>query len=160
MLRERALTAIIRTLTFLRDFCICAANLGVRSAWVILIATRYGRRPRTVRMKRFNRNFTFRGNADKGVMSHFYKPGYRIVDTVDRPVRTIIDCGANIGDETVRFLHFHPEARIVAIEAEAANFDILTENLSGVRSVNLRRVCGPPGLDFGFAPRLPMRASR
>jgi FkbM family methyltransferase len=43
-------------------------------------------------------------------------------------VRRIVDAGANIGDETIRFRYFHPEATIIAIEPEVNNFRLLTQN--------------------------------
>lgn len=120
---------IARALTFWASFFICSANLGLRSAWTIFILARYNARPRTIWMKRLQRPFSFRGRDDRGVMSHFHKSGYRIIDTPQHRVRTIIDAGANIGDETVRFRHFHPDARIFAIEAEQGNFEYLQKNL-------------------------------
>ncbi|HVB81194.1 MAG TPA: FkbM family methyltransferase [Candidatus Binataceae bacterium] len=121
---------LTRGFAFAASLCVCAANLGLRSALVIFILTRHDARPRTIWLKCFGRPFTFRGRADKGVMSHFYKPGYRIRDRADRSIATIVDCGANIGDETVRFRHFHPKARIVAIEAAAQNFKLLQRNFA------------------------------
>lgn len=42
---------------------------------------------------------------------------------------TIVDAGANIGMASIFFANRYPEARIVAIEPEAENFKILTENI-------------------------------
>jgi hypothetical protein len=73
---------------------------------------------------KLRRRVCFRGKMG-GVLSHYYSPGYRILDTTTNPVRVIIDAGANIGDETLRFRHFHPEAEIVAIEPDSGNFAVL-----------------------------------
>jgi FkbM family methyltransferase len=43
-------------------------------------------------------------------------------------VQYIIDAGANIGDETLRFRHFHPQAAIVAVEPAAENYAVLARN--------------------------------
>ncbi|HSZ63756.1 MAG TPA: FkbM family methyltransferase [Terriglobales bacterium] len=43
--------------------------------------------------------------------------------------RTIVDAGANIGMASIFFANRYPEARIVAIEPEAGNFKMLTENI-------------------------------
>src|SRR3984893_1559612 len=43
--------------------------------------------------------------------------------------RTIVDAGANIGMASIYFAHKYPQAKIIAIEAEASNFDILTRNV-------------------------------
>jgi FkbM family methyltransferase len=70
------------------------------------------------------RAFNFSPIIDRGVMSHFYKKGYRIKGS---PL-LIFDVGANIGDETLRFRHFHPEALIVAIEPSRRNRELLQLN--------------------------------
>ncbi len=79
------------------------------------------------------RFFYFYPRSDKGVISHMYKPGYKIIGDV----KLIFDIGANIGDETLRFRHFNPKARIVAVEASARNYKLLSENFSGDDSVDL-----------------------
>ena len=122
---------IARLLRFLSNFFVCAENLGLASAWTIFVTSRFSALPTTIYMKRFERDFRFRGSADKGVMSHFYKPGYHIQDTPQSPIKSIIDCGANIGDETLRFRHFHRGAKIIALEAEAGNFELLQKNMDG-----------------------------
>jgi FkbM family methyltransferase len=43
--------------------------------------------------------------------------------------RTIVDAGANIGMASIYYTHRFPEARIIAIEAEASNFDVLVRNV-------------------------------
>ena len=124
----RVCEAAVRGLEFFANFVICAANLGFRTALSVFIAGRFSTTPRQVYLRGFGRSFTYRGYADKGVMSHFYRPGYRIVDTRQRSIKVIIDAGANIGDETVRFRYFYPQAKIIAIEAESNNFRILQSN--------------------------------
>lgn len=53
----------------------------------------------------------------------------------DRAFRTIVDCGSNIG-LTVRYLKAaYPDARIIAIEPDAGNFEMLLRNTSGVDGV-------------------------
>ena len=86
---------------------------------------------RTLRLKDNNGSifkFSFRGRIDQGVLSHFIKPGYYIQESLSQPVLTIIDCGANIGDETTRFRIHHKHAEIIAVEADPDNFKILKEN--------------------------------
>ncbi len=73
-------------------------------------------------------SFTFRGRTDQGVLSHLYKDGVRIVDSKSQPIRTILDCGANIGVETLRFRLHHPQAEIIAVEADPDNFALLAAN--------------------------------
>lgn len=49
---------------------------------------------------------------------------------VERAPATIIDAGANIGLASIFFANRFPEARIVAIEPEEGNFDILVKNVA------------------------------
>ncbi len=49
--------------------------------------------------------------------------------------RIIFDVGANIGMASIYFANRYPEARIVAVEAERSNFDLLARNVSPYRSV-------------------------
>lgn len=43
--------------------------------------------------------------------------------------RTIVDAGANIGMASIYFAHRYPEAKVIAIEAEASNFAMLSKNV-------------------------------
>jgi FkbM family methyltransferase len=43
--------------------------------------------------------------------------------------KTIVDAGANIGMASIYFAHRYPEAKIIAIEAEASNFAMLARNV-------------------------------
>jgi FkbM family methyltransferase len=59
----------------------------------------------------------------------------------------IVDCGANIGASSTYFRLVCPDARIVAIEPEAENFSLLSENtarFAEVRPVN-KAIASQPG---------------
>jgi FkbM family methyltransferase len=43
--------------------------------------------------------------------------------------RTIVDAGANIGMASLYFANTYPEARIIAIEPESSNFEVLVRNV-------------------------------
>jgi FkbM family methyltransferase len=43
--------------------------------------------------------------------------------------KTIVDAGANIGLASIYFTHRYPEAKIIAVEAEATNFAVLARNV-------------------------------
>ncbi|MDR3133656.1 MAG: FkbM family methyltransferase [Prevotellaceae bacterium] len=49
----------------------------------------------------------------------------------------IFDCGANIGLTTVFYANRFPEAKIIAVEPEAANFELLKKNTSSYPNVRL-----------------------
>ena len=106
-------------------------NFGLVSATRLFIYSRSKPIPSGVSLpvRRLRRSIVFRGKTDKGVLSHFFNLGYRIRDSAENPVRVIVDAGANIGVETLRFRHFHPDARIVAIEADSGNFAVLSRNV-------------------------------
>lgn len=79
--------------------------------------------------------FQFRGKKDLGVLSHFIKPGFRIEETSSYKIKTILDCGANIGDETMRFALHHPSAEIISVEADPENYKILNSNFQDVSRI-------------------------
>lgn len=77
------------------------------------------------------------------------------------PLRTIVDAGANIGLTSIFLANRYPDARIVAIEPEASNFELLKKNVApypNVVPVNAALWCRnepvnvvDPGLDkWGF----------
>jgi FkbM family methyltransferase len=82
----------------------------------------------SILLRRTGKPFTFRPHGDIGALSHFFTPNYRIEDTADRRIGVIIDGGANIGAESVRFAHFFPQARIISIELQRDNHAVLVEN--------------------------------
>jgi FkbM family methyltransferase len=49
----------------------------------------------------------------------------------------IFDCGANIGLTTVFYANRFPEAKIIAVEPEAANFELLEKNTASYPNVHL-----------------------
>lgn len=53
----------------------------------------------------------------------------------DSPILSIIDLGANTGMASLYFHRAFPNAQIVTIEPDPANFEILTRNLSGIPNV-------------------------
>jgi FkbM family methyltransferase len=118
-----------RAFAYLQRFSVACENFGLVNAVRLFGYCR----TKTVTgvslpVRRLGREVVFRGDTDKGVMSHFFTPNYRILDSATNPVRVIVDAGANIGIETLRFRHFHPEARIVAIEPDSGNFAVLSRN--------------------------------
>lgn len=110
--------------------------LGLTNSVKIFVFGRLSSRPMAIVLKN-GLVFNFEGALDYGVMSHFYKEGYLIEDSETDRVRTILDVGANIGDETARFLVHHPSAHIVAVEAAPRNFSILKKTFEKVNNVEM-----------------------
>jgi FkbM family methyltransferase len=95
-----------------------------------------------------SRPFVFRpGTSDEGVMTQIFKQndysfgrlrrGQEIADFYNRAAASaksplIIDAGANIGASSVYFAYSFPKARVVAIEPEQGNFDLLETNTQGM----------------------------
>ena len=50
--------------------------------------------------------------------------------SVKTPPKVIVDAGANIGLASIYFANKYPEAKIIAIEPEQSNFDLLKENVA------------------------------
>jgi len=64
------------------------------------------------------------------VIGHFYTPQIEIFSpSDDMEITSIVDLGANIGIESKRFFKLYPKARIIAVEAEKRNFELLKKNL-------------------------------
>lgn len=94
------------------------------------------------------RKFSFRkGTSDEGVIVQVLKNsdynfgrlrrGKELSDLYGRLTRSgktplIVDAGANIGASAVYFASSFPQARVVAIEPERSNFELLTANTAGL----------------------------
>jgi FkbM family methyltransferase len=132
-------TRLANFAAWLERFLVATVNFGTLSAILLLVVRRGRSFPGGVPIfvKKLGRKMYYRGASDIGVMSHFFRPNYRILDTPEMPVKYIIDAGANIGDETLRFRYFHPDATIVALEPESENFRLLSRNLAGYDRVVL-----------------------
>jgi FkbM family methyltransferase len=120
-----------RVCAYASRFFTSVENLGFMSSVRLFTLYKFGiTGDRKLFARKLHREVHFRGAAD-GVLSHFFYPGFHICDTPDHRVRFIIDAGANIGDETLRFRYFHPQAFIVALEPEPGNYRMLCRNVAG-----------------------------
>jgi FkbM family methyltransferase len=80
------------------------------------------------------------GTSDLQVFSQiFVEREYAPFDDL-RGVGTILDCGANVGYSSVYFLDRFPKARLLAIEPDEMNFEVLSRNLApfGDRALAVR----------------------
>jgi FkbM family methyltransferase len=132
-------TYFARAFAYLLRFSVACENFGLVGAVRLFVSCRARSVPSGISLpvRGLGREVVFRGRTDKGVMSHFFTPNYRIRDSAAHPVRVIVDAGANIGIETLRFRHFHPEARIVAIEPDSGNFAMLSRNAGSDGKIEL-----------------------
>jgi len=49
--------------------------------------------------------------------------------------KAIVDAGANVGMASIFFAHKYPGARVIAVEAEASNFELLSRNIAPYRAI-------------------------
>ena len=104
------------------------------------------------------REFYSRGTfADRGVLKQVFQQddyalarlerGKELQGWHDSAIRRgerplIIDAGANIGASAVWFCFTFPSARVVAIEPDAANFELLVKNTAGLNVESHRAALG------------------
>ena len=63
----------------------------------------------------------------------FIKEEYRFL--VESPPEIIVDAGANIGLASIYFANKYPDAKIIALEPEQSNFELLKKNVSPYRNI-------------------------
>lgn len=75
-----------------------------------------------------------KNTSDEGVLYQcFINKEYDI--PMDKTPKTIIDLGANTGFSSVFFKNKYPEAKIVAVEPEKSNYDLLVKNITNLDNV-------------------------
>jgi FkbM family methyltransferase len=83
---------------------------------------------------------------------------------VTREPRVIVDAGAHIGLASIYFANRYPEAKIIAIEPERQNFELLVKNVEPYKSVipvhaalwsrdDVLQLLDPAGGNWGFITR-------
>ncbi len=107
-------------------FWLCWERLGLRNTMQIFFRGRIAGKDCVLRLPG-GYIFHFEGGRD-GVVCHFYLEGLRLLESGEFPIRRILDGGANIGTETLRFLLHHPQAEVAAVEVAGRNFRLLHRN--------------------------------
>ena len=86
-------------------------------------------------LRHFGNDFYLRGNTvDFAVFNSIFAKGEYDLNIRFRP-EYIIDAGAYTGVSTVYFHHKYPEAKIIAIEPEKSNFDLLVRNTKPYKNI-------------------------
>jgi FkbM family methyltransferase len=111
-----------------------AANLGLVEALRLYCFELWGDGDTSVWVPPLAARVHFRGKSDYLVLTLLFTDNFN-VESVGSDIRTIIDLGANIGIETLRFAAFHPEARIIAVEADGDNYRVLRQNTADLAQV-------------------------
>ena len=152
---------LIRLFAWLERFCVATRNLGFANAVRLLVLQRSRALPQgtSITIRAFGRAVYYRGTSDFGVMSHFFRPGYRIRDLPDSPVRYIVDAGAHIGDGPCAFVIFTPTQKSYPWSPQAGTSASSPSTSPAIRpSSPWRKDCGRA--IAGCASFSPPRATR
>jgi len=111
----------------------------VMSLWDAIKLTLAGERPGEARihLRPIGRTVVIRRNTtdllclEQVFLENEYQSPFELTP------RVIIDAGANVGMATLFFAHRYPEARIVALEPEPMNFQMLSRNCRDLPNVTL-----------------------
>jgi FkbM family methyltransferase len=88
-------------------------------------------------LRELNRYVTIRpGSSDLRCLAKVFVD-YEYDIPFETNPRLIVDAGANIGLATLYFSSKFPETKIIAIEPEPSNYDLLVRNCSGMANVTL-----------------------
>lgn len=128
-----------RLFLFISNFLFSLENMTLRSACGLFGLGRLISFKGSIKLRAGRGDFGYRGRADFVVLDHFYKQGAMIVAPEGEEIRRILDLGANIGDETVKFAIRHPFAEIVALEPNQENYEILKRNCRPYPNICCRR---------------------
>ena len=130
---------IVRFLQAIIRFTYSFENLGMISA-IKIIWFRILKKSINVKISTKKFGEVFWNTKRDWVITHFYTPQIEIFSPNNKiEVNLIVDLGANIGIETLRFAKLYPKAKIFSIEAVKENFETLiknTKNMSNVTSIN------------------------
>ena len=76
----------------------------------------------------------WRSKIDYGVVGHFYNQQINI-NTFGEEPEIILDIGANIGVETLRFNKLFPNSKIICVEPELNNYKVLLKNIENKKNI-------------------------
>lgn len=112
-------------------------RFGVSTAFALARAVLFKPELFSVRIPELGRRVWLRtGNTDLEVLKQVL--AYKQYESpLPFPVKTIIDAGANIGLSTLAFHIRFPEARILAIEPDRANLEMLRRNVAGIHQITI-----------------------
>ncbi len=125
--------------SYLRNFSAYANEFGIRCALSLVWQRKFNIEMMSVRPAGIKYPLLCRGNdSDFSVLRQVI--GLREVEFPLLHVpKSIIDGGANVGYSSVFFANLWPEARIVAVEPDADNFEMLEKNTGPYPNINCIR---------------------
>lgn len=113
--------------------------LGWRATMRNLLAIALGRRERLLSVPAIAGKIRVRSNDSDLVMFEQVFVGRDYDFDLGFQPATIIDAGANVGYASLFFHQRYPDARIIAVEPDASNFDTLVQNTRGIAQVRAVR---------------------
>jgi|TARA_B110000259_G_C13953731_1_gene377844 FkbM family methyltransferase len=129
---------IVRILRTLIRYLVAYQNLGFISSIKIIFYSAFSKSEVDIRMKTKKFGTVIWNTKKDWVISHFYTPQIEIYSpSRNILVQTIVDMGANIGTESKRFTKLYPDAKVMAVEAEKRNFEILEKNTAEHSNVSV-----------------------
>ncbi len=87
-------------------------------------------------IKSLRRRVHYRGKNDYVALTSLFTENF-YVEPSGFEIRSVLDLGANIGIECLRFWAFYPAAKIIAVEADASNYAVLMKNVAGLEGVSV-----------------------
>jgi len=108
--------------------------LGIINAYKIFLVSKYTKK--NMNLTLFNNQFTFRPKIDSGSYNRLTKSQYIIKGTTEQPIEIIIDAGANIGSQAIRFANLNPKLKkIICIEPDIENSKLCEQNLKNYNAI-------------------------
>ena len=125
---------ILKILKVLYRYNVACKNLGIINTLKILKA-RFNKKEYLVKLetKLFGKIY-WRSVVDYGVISHFFSPQVTF-NKINSNKKIIIDLGANIGIETLRFNYLFPNSKIISVEPDKENYEILKKNTNDNKNI-------------------------
>jgi hypothetical protein len=118
-----------RLFTRLRNHAATFAKFGLKNWIAIVRGNRTGLIKLTSRHARYPL-LARPGTSDLSVFRQvFLQREYACLDDVQAP-RFIVDCGANVGYSSASLLTRSPQARVISVEPDAGNYEILVKNMA------------------------------
>ena len=128
---------ISRILNFLRNLANCVNSVGFKNTIKIFFKVKISQKGITI-IHLNNYEFFIRNYVDKGASFNFYKKQFILKDNFEDPIEYIIDAGANIGQQTIRFINSYKNLKkIVAVELDTSSFEYLKRNTKKCEKVSV-----------------------
>ena len=110
--------------------------LGVRDSISFFLNLIRPKNELSILLRRIDNPFFLRkGSTDFNLFYDIFIRMDYDINTHGKPIHTIIDLGANIGLASIYFKNKYPGSKIIAVEPERKNYEMLIKNLSGYENI-------------------------